>query len=400
MGKADDREGQEDRDRGAGQGSNPESGETQGSDSRSRDPQNRDPQNCGSEGRDPDGRDKAGHSHELECRSWYGPLALKARAAHIERALNLDQLDGEELQRTLGHLHHAKQRALLMQAIEIQMERTPAGRLLGGATRPPLSVDRWRGECGLEIEQAMADGFGVAGELLACVVLDPSEWPSTESLGTELESLHPGLLTQWMLLRVHSMAGDVAGIHEVLGRINSALLPGLYRVAFEECVGITAEREGQLERAAVAFESADRAGGGCRILFARALIALELGREPEFRAMQVRLQESSIGSRCRSDGFSDLKTKRELIARPIDPAHLARLALCCSTQEREAQKRLGGSDPARTKDSLSGPQVRSERRASTKTGEGRQAPRDVPPDEDSPRNGRLASDGGDSRDSK
>ncbi len=267
-------------------------------------------------------------------RRWLERRALRARVARLAEDLNLENLSEEEQQQALRVVHRANQRALLMGALEIQLNRTPAGRLLGAPPRAPIPLRRWRKACGREIEEAMAGGFRVAGELLACVVQEPVTWPSTQRLASELERLGTGLVTQWMLVRVHSVAGDLARVRQISNGMDLKLLPSSYRACIDECLAIAQEREGDPKGAFLSFERAARPGGQSRVLFAGALIALELGHEEVFEGWRRRLATEDLADRDLQRGLSELICRRELLGLPIDPAHLVRLD-CCWKLARE-----------------------------------------------------------------
>jgi hypothetical protein len=220
-----------------------------------------------------------------------------------------------ELERELLAVHRAEQATLLAEACELRLSNTAGGRLVAAAR--PVDLADWRRRCAQEVELALAGDAEVAGDLLACGILEPIDWPAASELARAAAELEPGVGAELRLGRALAADGRYPEARRRLAALDASLLP---LAAQQEGLRLRAE----LDLACGAFAGALRRlrralalGRGPEPSLALLALAEELGAAEERELARERLAGGLEGAAAARRALSELVERRRLLGRPL-----------------------------------------------------------------------------------
>ena len=258
---------------------------------------------------------------------------VRLRGSRLRPAAPLS-LGATVAQGGLALVHRRSQRFLLLEAIEIQLQRSPLGRLLSAADHAALELGCWRAKCAAEMSSALADGAVVNGDLLALMIQEPRFWPQAHVMARGISDTEPSALGQWALVRALVVRGDSAGARAVAVAMDARLLGRRQRGVLAECLAMDAQRRGDDPAALAAFRSAINFGAGARSCFAASLLALEMGDSLALEQCSQQLEGMGCCPPERRSALLELAEIRALIGRPLSMELRFQLERLCILSQR------------------------------------------------------------------
>ena len=152
-----------------------------------------------------------------------------------------------QLERELHGQHARRQAELLRGALELLLSMSLEGRWWTAPELAPPSHRSWLALAGAAVDDALADDADLDGELLACCLHAPADWPSARGLAAASAALEPGWRGRLALLRADLLEAPLAQ-----GRFEELLVEDLPlggRARVRHLAALSAERSGDLSRA-------------------------------------------------------------------------------------------------------------------------------------------------------